>query len=67
MESVLAVYQRRYHADFPVICLDEAMKPFVQETMGPVAAQPGQPQRHDEQYERNGTANLFILCEPIEG
>ena len=67
MESVLEVYQRRYHPDFPVICLDEAMKQLVKETVTPMAAQPGQPQRQDYQYERNGTANLFMLCEPIEG
>lgn len=67
MESVLEVYQRRYHPDFPIICLDEAMKQLVKETVAPVPAQPGQPQRQDFQYERNGTANLFMLCEPIAG
>lgn len=67
MESVLEVYQRRYHPDFPIICLDEAMKQLVKETVAPVPAQPGQPQRQDFRYERNGTANLFMLCEPIAG
>lgn len=67
MESVLEVYQRLYHPDFPIICLDEAMKQLVKETVAPVPAQPGQPQRQDFQYERNGTANLFMLCEPIAG
>ena len=33
MESVLEVYQRRYHPDFPVVCLDEAMKQRVKETV----------------------------------
>jgi hypothetical protein len=65
METVLDVYQRRYHSDFPVVCLDEAMKQLVKETVEPVAAQSGQPKREDYQYERNGTANLFMLCEPI--
>lgn len=67
METVLDVYQRRYHPDFPVVCLDEAMKQLVKETIEPVAAQPGQPKREDYQYERNGTANLFMLCEPMQG
>lgn len=67
MESVLEVYQRRYHPDFPIVCLDEATKQLVKETIEPVAAQPGQPKREDYQYQRNGTANLFMLCEPIEG
>jgi hypothetical protein len=67
MESVLQVYQQRYHPDFPVICLDEATKQLVKETVEPVAAQPRQPKREDYKYERNGTANLFMLCEPMAG
>ena len=67
MESVLEVYQRPYDPDFPVVCLDEAMKQLVQETLMPIPAQPGQPQRQDYQYKRNGTANLFMLCEPMAG
>lgn len=67
MESVLQVYQRPYHPDFPVICLDEASKQLIQETIKPVEAQPGQPERKDYQYERNGTANLFMVCEPLTG
>jgi hypothetical protein len=47
METVLAVYQRDYHPDFPVVCLDEAMKQLVQEFVEPVAMQPGQPRRED--------------------
>jgi hypothetical protein len=67
MESVLSVYQRRYHPDFPVVCVDEAMKQLVKETVTPIAAKPGQVQRQDYQYERNGTAILFMVCEPITG
>lgn len=67
MEQVIDVYQRRYHDDFPVVCVDEAMKQLVKETIEPMAAQPGHPKRVDYQYERNGTANLFMLCEPIVG
>ena len=67
MESVLEVYQRRYHDDLTVVCVDEAMKQLVKETIEPIAAQPGQPKRVDYEYERNGTANLFMLCEPMAG
>lgn len=63
---MLEVYHRRYHTDFPVVCLDEAMKQLVKETIEPIAAQPGKPKRVDYQYERNGTANLFMLCEPMD-
>ena len=67
METVLEVYHRRIHDDFPVVCLDEAMKQLVKETVEPIAATPGQPKRVDYKYERNGTANLFMLCEPMSG
>ena len=67
MESVLEVYQRYYHPDFPFVCLDEAMKQLVSETVTPIPARPGQPERFDYEYERNGTANLFMICNPIEG
>lgn len=67
MESVLQVYQQRYHPDFPVICLDEATKQLVKETVEPVAIKPGQREREDYKYERNGTANLFMLCDPMQG
>lgn len=67
MEQVLDVYQRRYQDDFPVVCLDEAMKQLVKETREPVALKSGQPQRVDYKYERNGTANLFMLLEPMAG
>jgi hypothetical protein len=67
METVLEVYQREYHPDFPVVCLDEAMKQLVQEFIEPVPMKPGQPRREDYKYERNGTANLFMLCEPMIG
>lgn len=67
MESVLQVYQRQYHPDFPVVCLDEATKQLVKETVEPVAIKPRQPKRQDYKYERNGTANLFMLCNPMQG
>ena len=67
MESVLEVYRRPYHVDFPVVCLDESLKRLVKEVKTPISAEPGTKERFDYQYERNGTANLFMLCEPTEG
>lgn len=67
MEEVLAVYERPYDFRHPLICLDETTKQLVKETAIPIAAQCGQPERIDYEYERNGTANLFMLCEPIVG
>ena len=67
MEAVLEVYQTRYSDAFPVVCIDEATKQLVKETVIPIPAQPGVPERIDYEYERNGTANLFMVCEPMAG
>ena len=67
MESVLDVYQTAYNPKIPVICIDEATKQLVKETRVPIPAQRGQPERVDYEYERNGTANLFMICEPMVG
>jgi len=50
-----------------VVCLDETSKQLVAETRAPIPAKPGQPARRDYEYERNGTANLFMLFAPLEG
>jgi DDE superfamily endonuclease len=67
MEDVLEVYTRPYDWQRPVICLDEASKQLVAEVQTPLAMQPGQPQRIDYEYERCGTANLFMVFEPLAG
>ena len=51
----------------PVVCLDESSKQLIAETRVPIAAKPGHPARHDYEYERNGTANLFMIFAPLEG
>ncbi len=65
MESVLEVYQRPFDPDFPIVCLDEQLKQLVKEIIEPLSPQPGQKERYDYQYERNGTANIFMVCNPI--
>ena len=60
MEDVLAVYQRPYDANFPVVCLDEAAKQILGEVREPLPMQSGQMERVDNQYERRGTAALFM-------
>jgi hypothetical protein len=67
MEDVLEVYARPYDPQRPVVCLDEATKQLVKETRTPIPATPGQPKRIDYEYERNGTANLFMVFEPLAG
>ena len=67
MEDVIEVYQRPHDPDCPVVCLDETSKQLIGETQTPIPAKPGRPARHDYEYERNGTANLFMLFAPLEG
>jgi len=67
MEDVLAVYTQPRDPDRPLVCLDETSKQLVAETRGPIPMQPGRPTRFDYEYQRNGTANLFMLFAPLEG
>ncbi len=67
MEDVLDVYQRPYDPRFPVICMDEASKQLIGEVRKPLPLKPGQPLRIDSEYERLGTCNLFMFCEPLRG
>jgi hypothetical protein len=67
MEDVLEVYSRPHNPSRPVVCLDECSKQRVAETRVPLPAEPGQVERYDYEYERRGTANLFMLFEPLAG
>jgi len=67
MEDVLEVYTRPRNRARPLVCLDEAMKQLVRQTRMPIPMQPGRYARIDYEYERNGTANLFMLFAPLEG
>jgi len=67
MEDVLEVYHRPYDEKRPLVCIDEASKQLVGEVKHPLPPEPGQPERFDYEYVRNGTANLFMICEPLLG
>jgi DDE superfamily endonuclease len=67
MEDVLEVYHRPRDPEYPMVCVDETSKQLISETRIPIKAKPGQPARHDYEYERNGTANLFMMFAPLEG
>jgi hypothetical protein len=67
MEDVLEVYTRPYDPQHPQVCIDETSKQLVAETRCPIPAAPGQPERIDYEYERKGTANLFMVFEPLAG
>ena len=67
MEDVLEVYQRPHDPQRPLVCLDETSKQLIIDTRASIPAKPGQPARHDYEYERNGVANLFMVFAPLEG
>ena len=67
MEDVLEVYKRPHDPARPVVCVDETSKQLIGETRTPIPAAPGRPERIDHEYERHGTANLFMVFEPLAG
>jgi len=67
MEDVLAVYMRPHDPDRVLICLDDASKQPIAETRVPIPMKPGRAALVDYEYERNDTANLFMLFGPLEG
>jgi hypothetical protein len=65
MEDILELYKRPYDEKFPLVCMDEQPVQMVKETRAPLPIRPGQPRRYDDHYERAGTANIFLLTEPL--
>lgn len=67
MEDVLEVYHRPFDAQRPVVCMDEASKQLIAEVREPLPARPGSVAKQDSEYERRGTANVFMAVEPLAG
>jgi DDE superfamily endonuclease len=67
MEDILEVYQTPYDPQVPLVCMDEQPVQLIKETRQPLPAAPGQPEKVDYEYERNGTANIFLFTEPLQG
>jgi DDE superfamily endonuclease len=67
MEDVLDVYARPPDPRRPLVCFDEGSKELHGEVRAPLPAIPGHPAREDGEYERHGTANLFLWCAPSLG
>src|SRR3989344_7223855 len=66
MEDVLAVYERPYDPKRPVVCMDELSKQLTRETRQPIPRSVGSVEKYDTEYERNGTANIFLYIEPLK-
>lgn len=67
MEDVLELYAEPYDPKRPKVNFDETSKQLIAQKREPLPGQPGQPERYDYEYERNGTRNVFIFCEPQAG
>jgi len=67
MEDVLEVYHRPYDAARPVVCMDECSQQLIGEVRAPLPPKPGQVAKEDSEYERRGTANVFMAVEPLAG
>ena len=67
MEEVLETYVAAYDPKYPVLCMDEQPVQLLKETQVPIAATKQHGQRVDYEYERNGTASIFMFAEPLSG
>lgn len=67
MEAILELYAQPYDPKRPQVCFDERPVQLLGDVLPPMPANPGQPRRYDYEYTRQGTANLFIMCQPWVG
>jgi hypothetical protein len=67
MEEVLETYAKAYDPKHPVLCMDEQPVQLLKETRVPMAATKEHGKRVDYEYERNGTASIFMFAEPLSG
>lgn len=67
MENVLEVYHRPFDPAWPLEAVDEASKQLVGEVAPPLPPEPGKPERFDYEYVCRGTANPFMVSEPLLG
>jgi hypothetical protein len=67
MEDVLDLYAEPYDPQRPVVCFDETSTQLLAETRPALPMQPGRVRRQDYEYQREGTRNLFLACEPRRG
>jgi len=67
MEDVREVYTRPYDPKRPQVCMDETSQQLIGETRTPLPVAPGQPERYDYEYVREGVCHLFLFFEPLTG
>jgi hypothetical protein len=67
MEDILDLYTELYDPQYSLVCFDESPYQLVSEVRSPLPVRPGQPRRYDYEYRREGTCNLFMFFEPLQG
>jgi hypothetical protein len=67
MEDILDIYHMPYDPDYPVVCMDESCKQMIGEVRFPIPGAPGRVARIDDEYVRNGVAEIFMEVEPLAG
>ena len=67
MEEILETSAQAYDPTYPVLCMDEQPVQWLKETRVPIAATTKHGRRVDDEYERHGTASIFMFAEPLSG
>jgi hypothetical protein len=67
MEDVLDIYEMPYNAKMPVICMDEKPYQLLNEAREPLPMRPGDDNKIDSEYIREGTCSIFVFNEPLGG
>jgi len=67
IKNVLETYEKPYDSSQPVVCMNEQPVLLVNETRQVIPATKNHPRRVDYEYERNGTASIFMFCESFAG
>lgn len=67
MYRLLDLYEEEYDPNRPVICIDEKSKQLIKDIRQPIPMKPGSVAKHDYEYKRNGTRNIFVAVEPKGG
>lgn len=67
METILDIYQEKYDAKRPLICMDEASRQILSDLTPPLQMKPGAAKRVDDKYERHEVRSLFMFYDPIRG
>lgn len=67
MEDVLDVYELPYDPMYPVVCMDEKPYQLLDDVRQPLPVRPGDNQKTDSEYKRNGTCSIFAFVEPLGG